>query len=645
MSRFRFNVVTLPLGLLTAITAALLARAVLSDYAIAHERSLETAELVAFRCQESLADDIIAKNTHAFEPWLARGSLPFGIARLRAFDANGTLIAETTGTRIEHTSLTPMVRWLVARGVFPESDPPIIRPIYSADRVQVGTAIIDMDLYGEFAHALQGWVIVGLVCSIVIGLATLWWAAFAKRRNEFLIMLSHFAAHMQHGYGRRRLEHSVPHEFVALTDALNDLADAQATQEAAKRFISNVLESMPDSLIVVNPDSSIRSVNKATLDLLGYNEEELGNRQFSIICSADGQHLTPERLDEFLGSGSRRDTEVVYTSKSGEPIPVALSGSAITDGSDRRTGYVCIATDIRPRKLAEAEQQALHDKFIQTSRQAGMAEVATGVLHNVGNVLNSVNVSATLIADQVRDSEVDRLLRATALLKDHEHELPDFLANDEKGRALPKYLVALTKQIAADQNRLFDEVDSLTRNVGHIKTIVTTQQQLAKSSSLIETIAPSDFVEEALEMSGKIADRSQIRLIRRFSRVPDVKTDRHRVLQVLVNLISNAVDAMIECSSGKATLTLGIMTSPDDDKIVRITVSDTGQGIDADVLTKIFTLGFTTKVDGHGFGLHSAALTATELGGTLNVSSKGPGRGAMFTLDLPMEQDAKRDAA
>jgi PAS domain S-box-containing protein len=645
VSRFRFNVVTLPLGLLTAIAAALLARAIVYDFIDAEQRSLEAATLVADRCQATLADAIIAEDANAFDAWLANGPLPYGVERIRAFDATGKRIAEVNDRHIDHTSLTPMVRWLAENGIFPEPRSSIMRPVFDNQQRQVGSAIVDLDLYGEFAHALEGWVVVGLVTCIVISLFSLWSSSFAKRRSQFLSLMSHFAAHMQQGHGMSRLECRIPSEFSSLTDALNDLAGTQETQEAARRFISNVLESMPDSLIVVNPDSSIRSVNKATLKLLGYSEEELGDRQFSIICSADGQHLTPERLDDFLGSGSRRDTEVIYTSKFGERIPVALSGSAITDSSNRRTGYVCIATDIRPRKRAEAEQQALHNKFIQTSRQAGMAEVATGVLHNVGNVLNSVNVSATLIADRVRDCEVKRLLQATALMEEHMDDLPQFLTQDAKGSALPNYLIAISRQIAADQGQLFDEIDSLTRNVGHIKTIVSTQQQLSKSSSLIEMIAPDRLVEEALEMSGKIADRSHIRVIRKFEHIPDVETDRHRVLQVLVNLINNAVDAMAESDSARSNLTIGITLSPDNDESVRITVSDTGVGIEEDVLTKIFTLGFTTKEDGHGFGLHSSSLTMTELGGTLNVSSDGPGTGASFTLELPVRQSIRSSVA
>jgi two-component system, NtrC family, sensor kinase len=117
--------------------------------------------------------------------------------------------------------------------------------------------------------------------------------------------------------------------------------------------------------------------------------------------------------------------------------------------------------------------------------------------------------------------------------------------------------------------------------------------------------------------------------------MPVVRLDRARVLQILVNLISNASHAL-ENAPGDAhqiTLTVNAVAGSN----LRVSVRDEGEGIPAQNLTRIFAHGFTTRKSGHGFGLHSCALAARQMGGTLTAHSDGPGRGATFTLELPID--------
>jgi signal transduction histidine kinase len=114
--------------------------------------------------------------------------------------------------------------------------------------------------------------------------------------------------------------------------------------------------------------------------------------------------------------------------------------------------------------------------------------------------------------------------------------------------------------------------------------------------------------------------------------------EKHKVLQILVNLIRNAKYACDE--SGRKDKQMIVRVSNGDNR-VRISVKDNGIGIPQENLTRIFNHGFTTKKDGHGFGLHSGALSAKELGGSLEVHSEGKNQGAMFTLELPLSQKEK----
>jgi signal transduction histidine kinase len=128
--------------------------------------------------------------------------------------------------------------------------------------------------------------------------------------------------------------------------------------------------------------------------------------------------------------------------------------------------------------------------------------------------------------------------------------------------------------------------------------------------------------------------RHHITLIKEFSDVPQMPLDKHRVLQILVNLINNAKQAL-EASANRSPQIILRLRVVDDGR-VRVEVEDNGEGIAQDNLARVFEHGFTTRVDGHGFGLHSCILAAHELGGDLTVRSAGPGSGALFILELPL---------
>ena len=294
------------------------------------------------------------------------------------------------------------------------------------------------------------------------------------------------------------------------------------------------------------------------------------------------------------------------------------------------------AQDITERKQAEAALEKVHTELLEVSRQAGMAEVATGVLHNVGNVLNSVNVSAMLIVDRLTKSRIAHLLNVSALLRENAGDLARFLTDDPKGRKLPAFINSLAERLSVEQAELLREVESLTKNIAHIKEIVSVQQSYARVSGVIDVLPATELVEDALEMNGAAFDRHGVEVVREFGSVPAVRVDKHKVLQVLINVIRNAKYAVSESPRRDKRITVRI--GANGSRRVKIAVSDNGIGIAPENLSRIFAHGFTTKKDGHGFGLHSAALAATETGGSLTVQSDGPGQGATFTLELPMDE-------
>jgi two-component system NtrC family sensor kinase len=257
------------------------------------------------------------------------------------------------------------------------------------------------------------------------------------------------------------------------------------------------------------------------------------------------------------------------------------------------------------------------------------------VLHNVGNVLNSVNVSADLIAGKVRDSEAAGLARAVKLLDEHADHIGEYLTHDARGRLLPGYLAQLVLALAEERRSIVDELAVLTKSVKHIKEIVATQQSYAGASSIVESAQICELLEDALRIDTGVPGYCEVTVQRRFSAVPTLLLDKHRVLLILVNLISNARHAMQRVPNVQHEL--GLSVEMIGETTLRVIVSDTGEGIAPDNLTRIFAHGFTTKQDGHGFGLHSCVLAAREMGGSLAAHSDGPGRGATFTLELPLQ--------
>ncbi|MFJ2452728.1 GHKL domain-containing protein [Pseudomonas protegens] len=283
----------------------------------------------------------------------------------------------------------------------------------------------------------------------------------------------------------------------------------------------------------------------------------------------------------------------------------------------------------RTRELKEAQSE-----LMDSARQAGMAEIATNVLHNVGNVLNSVNICSEMLSRTLRSSKAQGLGKAMQLINQHQDDLGRFFTEDDKGKLLPGYLNQLVEAIATEQQGMGEELAQLARSVDHIKEIVATQQSYAGASRLIEPLRVAELIEDALRMNSGALARHQVTVVKDYGPLPPVMGDKHRMLLILINLISNAKYAMSNLDDHSRTLTLSARVL--DGQTLSISVKDEGEGIPAENLTRIFSHGFTTRKDGHGFGLHSCALAAMEMGGQLNVHSDGPGLGATFTLDIPL---------
>ena len=509
---------------------------------------------------------------------------------------------------------------------------------------QAGTLFLRSDyrrtflaLLGFYGLVVAGVVLVSLLLAVVLS------SRLGRKITDPILQLARTAQLVgeKKDYSVRATVSSQGDELGRLTESFNEMLGRIQTQDAALSFSQQKMEALINSIDGIvwerTPDRTrFTFISRQSQDVLGYApaawldtpnfwEQKLQPQDAAKAIQAGHDLAAARQPYAYEYRMLAADGRIVWIRESGTVLvengqPVAMRG---------------IFHDITQQTLNTQQLDKLNRQLMDTSRQAGMAEVATGVLHNVGNVLNSVSVSATVVTDRLRRSKVAKLCQATAMLRQQNGHLVEFLTSDPKGKLLPEYLGTVADQLASEQTKLITLMTSVAQHIEHIKEIVAMQQSYAKVSGVFENLAPASLVEDALRMNAAAFDRHHIDLLRQFDKnLPAVCVDRHKVLQILINLLRNAKYALASRREDDKRITIRlVLASPDR---LKITVGDNGVGIDPDHLTSIFNHGFTTKKDGHGFGLHSGANAAKEMGGNLTAHSDGLGKGAEFTLELPV---------
>jgi signal transduction histidine kinase len=308
-----------------------------------------------------------------------------------------------------------------------------------------------------------------------------------------------------------------------------------------------------------------------------------------------------------------------------------------TEWANQRVAGILL--DVTAQVETEQREEALQRQLRESSHRAGMAEIATGVLHNVGNVLNSLGVATTTLGCKLKALRVEQLQQASAMMIDNRETLAAFLANDERGRHLPDYIKALTARLADEVETARGETATIERLLQHLRDIVSAQQAYAKIGGHLESVDLRELSEAALlVLEPKPAS---VDLVKCYADVPPVITDRHKLLQILVNLIGNARDAVQASDTGPHRIVIRIYRDADH---AVISVEDSGVGMSDETISNLWRFGFSTKPKAHGFGLHYSANAAREIGVTITAQSAGPGKGSHFRVQLPLEGAPRRVA-
>lgn len=402
---------------------------------------------------------------------------------------------------------------------------------------------------------------------------------------------------------------------------------AEEVSNATKRLIKTNLESLSDAMRSLGEGNlkkplEIKEITPLTVssrDEIGEMAENFNHMQIEINKISISFNEVRERLLRSIEAL----TELNFTLE--KRVEDRTKKLAFTNAT--------LQNEIAERAQAESKNAKLNNELIVAARRAGMADIASSTLHNIGNVLTSVNTSVSLIRENVLQSQLEHFSKAINIIKEHDQDIPSFLTNDPKGKLIPKFLYSLSKELERERDALKTEINDLEKNITHIKTIIIMQQSLSGALGFLEKIDIHGVINEALTLNKHAYENSKIEIIHELASINEVTMDRIRLLQVLVNIVKNSIDSVLEGENEDKKIM--ISTKPIDDKYFKIEVKDNGIGISSENLTKIFYSAFTTKRQGHGYGLHISSIIATEMGGSLIAKSEGKGKGATLILTLP----------
>lgn len=420
--------------------------------------------------------------------------------------------------------------------------------------------------------------------------------------------------------------------------------ELQASNDALRSseyFYHSLVESLPQ--IIARKDSQGRYTyaNAGFGELLGRPIEQIVGHTDHELYPAEAAAKLRSDDERILQLHQPLEYEEVVDQAGGGRRYLQVKKVPLFDERRQPRGIQLLFWDMTMFRETEDKLKSAQRELIEMSRLAGIAEMATGILHNLGNALTSVKVAATLAHDRIRELCLHRLRPVAEMLTDQAHRLPEFFATDERAAKLPPYLSQLVGHLDGERSAALQELACVESGIDHVAEIVAAQQDRALVGGLVEDVPPAELLEYACRMKEASLARHNVTVVREYMPAPRVRVQRQKALQILVNLIRNAEDSVVESGRPDRRLVLGLRIT--DSGEVQLSVGDNGVGIAQENLVRIFSFGFTSKKTGHGFGLHSSALAATEMNGSLQAGSAGPGKGATFVLTLPRSPAGEED--
>jgi len=408
-----------------------------------------------------------------------------------------------------------------------------------------------------------------------------------------------------------------------------------------------LMETVPDA-IVISEFSTGRflHVNESFSKITSYTREEaLGKTplELNLIVNLKDDRFLRTIIKE---NGEINDFETQYRQKDGTTVDMLVSARLLHYIDEYLD--VTVAKDITGRKQAEneirelnlqlekrviderAKLQSAREEIIRKEHKSELADITSATLHNVKNILNSVKISTESIGEIISSGSINSLRKANDILGEQVENLEEFICNNDKGKKLMHYYLKLGDSFDTEEKESRIHLNRLLAKVDAIEKIVTAQQGYSGKLEK-EIVDITHVVEDALTMLANSIEGYHIQIVKDFSHVTEVRVLKTKLMHILINLIKNAIEAMNEIPADKRVLRISTEQTANG---VCLKINDKGCGIQEEDIHKMFRYGFTTKEDGHGFGLASCAAYLEEMDGEISVESEGNGKGSTFTMTL-----------
>ncbi len=439
---------------------------------------------------------------------------------------------------------------------------------------------------------------------------------------------------------------AVKDEFNKIVALVGIFRDITHRKEVENELLKNeekyrmLAENVTDVIWIRDLDLNLIYVSQGIERTRGFTQNEFMKLPLEKYITPESLKLVQEtykrKLQDEAEDLSRGIIfEIEQYRKDGSTGWFEISSRFIRDDKDVPVAIIGVSRDISERKETEAKLHVARAELIENAHRAGMADVAAGTLHNVGNLLNSIKTSAHSAENVIINSSLSDLKKANEMLKDKLGNIEDFIKNDPNGIKLLHYYLYLESELDLEQKDIHNDIHRINEKIDTITDVIASQQNYAGFGSLVELYSLEKLVNDVLTIETELIDGSKITVYKDFKELPKILIQKSKLLHILLNLIKNSSEAMVGIPEENRKLHISTEKRGGN---VYLKVTDNGIGIVENDLTKIFSHGFTTKTDGHGFGLHTSAIYMSDMKGKIWVESEGRNKGATFVLQFPVSE-------
>ena len=365
-----------------------------------------------------------------------------------------------------------------------------------------------------------------------------------------------------------------------------------------------------------------------------------GERLHRILARSDADARGLAAIDACLEKQKGCDAVFECERPDGSSYQAKCRIRPISNAAQEFIGFVAYHRDISQQRSLEDENQKLQCQVTEAAKHAASVAMTHSALENVADALTTANVMTGLVLNRVKSFAPTRIEQAGALIEQHVDDLAAFVRHDEQGRHLPAYLKSLASRISRENNLLKEEIGRLQTGIVAARDLVERQKDHTRLAQFLEPVQLNDILRDAL-LAVPMGDDVQV-VEAMDNALPKVHADRRKLMQVMVNLLSNARHALRV--SGKTALTLQVRTFLHDDKVV-LEIADNGCGIPPERIRRVFRRGNSAWAEGRGYGLYCSQQAAEEMGGELAAQSEGESSGATFRFALPLRLAMSGDFA